>query len=306
MHRKKINGDKRGKCADTYSNATLDRYGLIINTVHHCLVCVECGCVVDHGKLRTHVMKLHKELNPPKDMDVTMGAMLAECYPKLLYPPKHPTKPVLAIYGLVNAVDGYGVCVRCHKGYKIEEGKGSNAFSKHVCMEGMVNTAGRTWVVSQVQRFENNTRSPYFAVYTEDERLPIELDDSWGKYQEEMAKRPKPSSNMSVPENYRVLDQFLHKEQWLEHVKGFDAEKLTILVAATSNDPDFPKLGGHCEAYLRHHQNTLNSYHARRLISTRPRCVWVKYCVTCFVLTLSLFLQRRVGGKLNAVMRQFN
>jgi hypothetical protein len=81
---------------------------------------------------------------------------------------------------------------------------------------------------------------------------------------------------MAVPDNYRVLDQFLQKEGWLAHVEGLDPVKLQALISLSQNDPLVPDLVKHCAAYLHHHQGTLTSYYARRLISTRPRCVFIQ------------------------------
>jgi hypothetical protein len=266
---RKTSVDPLSTHADNYTHPTLDRYGLIINTVHQCLVCVECGAVIDHRKVRPHVVKEHKQLKPPKDLDETLERTLTEWFPKLTYPPKHPTVSVVALYGLKDAVGGYGVCDVCHKGYKVTDGSG--AFRKHTCHPGKPNETVRKWKESWVQRFETNTRSPFFAVHSSNDEGGQEEVDHWENYRKEIGKRPKRSTEMCVPENYRVLDQFLHKEQWLQHVQGLDAQKLKKLVTLTSKDPDYPMLGRHCEAYLRHHQSTLHSYHARRLISTRPR-----------------------------------
>lgn len=86
-----------------------------------------------------------------------------------------------------------------------------------------------------------------------------------------MNSRPPPSEVLALPENYRVLHQFIHKEGWLQHVEGKEAHVLTPLVAIKRGDAQLPGLASHIYAYLEHYQSRLRSYHARRLIGTRPR-----------------------------------
>jgi hypothetical protein len=50
--------------------------------------------------------------------------------------------------------------------------------------------------------------------------------------------QPMPDQ-VSIPDNYRVLDQFLQKEQWLEHVKGLQVPTAIQLVSYSVKDTMF-------------------------------------------------------------------
>jgi hypothetical protein len=89
-----------------------------------------------------------------------------------------------------------------------------------------------------------------------------------------MKSRPPMAQAMSVPENYHIIDQFLRKEGWLAHVEGLNPINTWALISLSQNDPLVPYLTKHCQSYLHHHQASLTSYYARRLISTRPRLVY--------------------------------
>ena len=256
---------------DTYSDSTLHTHGLIINTTHHTLICTECGCTIDHNKVRAHFTCEHKAVKLPRDFDTIFAAHLAQHYPHLVYPPLPPKDPVPAVYGLRLPLPLYRICRNCRRGFKGRDPSNptappSKAFDKHVCVSSQPNPHNRTYIESHVQSFKSSVRSPYFAVL-----LPStapQLPNPWASYSSMIKTRPSPTQTLSTPENYRIIDQFLHKEGWLSHVDGLDPVKLRTLIAL---NPDFPNLVKHCEAFLRHHQDSLTSYYARRLISTRPR-----------------------------------
>jgi hypothetical protein len=265
--------------SDTYTNPMLNSNGLIINTLHNTLICMECGCSINHMHVREHFIGRHKAMKPSKDLNASFQRMLAADYPHLVYPPAAPVRPVRVIYGLKPPLDQYLVCSSCHRGYKKGQSPVASAFSKHVCLAGQPNPRDRKGVESMVQTFEQHTRSPYFSVHPTTETV---LDvGAWAAYKEDMAKRPPPSTAMAVPDNYRVLEQFLRKEEWVQHIRDVDPRKLKGLIAVDPNDGRLPKLAQHCRAYLQCHQDSLQSYHARRLISTRPSAEWV-FTLSCF------------------------
>ena len=84
---------------------------------------------------------------------------------------------------------------------------------------------------------------------------------------------PTLPSAMSVPDNYRILDQFLDKEGFLEHVQHLDPLFTQSLINIRADDSRMPNLAKHVQAYLEDLQASLTDYYAKRLISTRPRYV---------------------------------
>ena len=86
-----------------------------------------------------------------------------------------------------------------------------------------------------------------------------------------MASRPQESNKVSLPDNYRVLHQFLQKNAWIEHLEGTSPETILDLIHLRRNDPLLPKLAMHISAFLSYYQVKLgNDYYLRRLIGTRP------------------------------------
>ena len=202
--------------------------------------------------------------------------MLSKEKLKLVYPPRPPKQPVPTIYGLRTPLSSYRVCSSCHRGFKGRDPHNpsapiSRAFDKHVCFSGQPNPPDRDFFESHVQAFEASSRSPYFPVMPPS--LTPQVESPWTSYRLAMDSRQSAVQTISIPDNYRVVDQFLTKEGWLKHVEGLDPAKLQQLVTLTQHDPLVPYLTKHCEAYLLHHQASLTSYYARRLISTRPRSV---------------------------------
>jgi hypothetical protein len=240
---------------------------------------MECHCSIDHRKIRAHFVSHHRGVKLPRDIDNTFANMLAKDYPTLVYPPRPPTQAVRPIYGLRKPLPSYRVCTNCHRGFKGVDHNdpklnASKAFEKHVCVPGQPNPPKRAFFQSHVQAFEASTRSPFFPVLSP--TPTVQPPNPWTSYLSAINSRPSRLQTMSVPDNYRVLDQFLQKEGWLAHVEGLDPVKLQALISLSQNDPLVPNLVKHCAAYMHHHQETLTSYYAKRLISTRPRCVIFK------------------------------
>lgn len=244
----------------------LNSSGLVINVVHHTLICVECGTCVNHRKVRSHILEYHKQTKPSRDLDSSISTAIAEGNLNLSFPPETPIHQVDAIYGLVAPKPGYLICDGCHRGFKPE----SRAFEKHACQPGFEDPPDRKYSVSHIQTFHSTRGSTRFPVRPTPS--PVHVEGSlWKEYAERMETRPRPSEKMSVPDNYRVLDQFLHKEQWAQEVAGRDPKELRSLINVRADDPQLKNLARHCEAFLAECQSSLQSYAARRVIGTRPR-----------------------------------
>ena len=85
-----------------------------------------------------------------------------------------------------------------------------------------------------------------------------------------MKALPPCSADASNTDNYRVLRQILHKERWIEHVRGKDLAKLKELVSFSVKNQPLGSLVRHIHAYLAHVQARLTDKYIRRLIGTRP------------------------------------
>lgn len=142
----------------------------------------------------------------------------------------------------------------------------------HECTPGRANPPGRRIsAVSSVQCFSNSNTGSSARKFTVHVPPPSEPPISiLAQYQQQHVSRPQLPVQISLPDNHRILNQFLNKEGWIQHIEGLPAARLVNLYQITLKDMQFPKLARHIEWYLLNIQSNLNSYHARRLISTRP------------------------------------
>lgn len=235
---------------------------------------MSCQASVDHNDPRKHLMSKHKAIVPPMNVNSTLSEMFMSENLTLTYPPVVPTDPVYPVHGLTKPIPNYKKCDHCSKIYK---GGDSNAFRSHVCTVGEKNPAHRTFTLTTVQTFHpNNSRFPWFPVL--EIAMEAVASNRWATYQSQTTRARKAPEELSVPDNYRTIHQFLHQEGWLTHVEGKNLEMLKTLIDPSNIALSLPKLALHIEAYLNHYQTQIygtHSYHVRRLVSTRPR--WVYY-----------------------------
>jgi len=191
-------------------------------------------------------------------------------YPQLVYPPIVPTRPVAPIYGLQPPQPGVQICHQCNNGYRDSKpekdlNQAGKSFRKHQC------PLPHSFTVHPAQRFGPAQTNSWFPVLEVDLPLPS-ITNAWTAYQSQLSSAPPPSTELSIPDNYRILHQFIVKSRWLEHVAGKDVSKLIPLVTITPSDPQLPGLKRHVEALLQKLQNSLppGEHFARRLLSTRP------------------------------------
>jgi hypothetical protein len=243
---------------------TLERYGLVINTTHKILICVECRRCIDPKSCRQHIMKHHREIKPPIDLDSQLRTGNPNVFPDLQYPPVHPEAPVDPIFGLEPPTPKYQLCTGCKGAFKGQESDPpSQSFANHRC-----NTPHPTYTLTSVQRFGVGTIYKWFPVHSNTETQL--RDGMWASYRELMNRRQDLCKEPSFTENYRILHQFLQKERWLDHVHGKDTTKLIDLITLSPHDPLIPYLSRHIHAFLAHKQSRLRGHYLRRLLSTRP------------------------------------
>jgi hypothetical protein len=223
---------------------------------------------------RAHFVKYHKR-KYPSDMNATIASDLGEH--QLVYPPIRPLSPVQPVYGLAPPKPGYHICNDCHRGFKGDgpsngSSTASRSFKKHKCIDNDKTTLERTFTIGSVQTFgpgPHGQRSWFPVLATIPAPSP---KNPWTTYQAQIAARPKPELKISVPENYRVTHQFLHRQGWVQHLEGKSPSILQTLVNIKTKDSLLPGLASHIAAFLFHHQKALGDrYTLRRLISTRPR-----------------------------------
>ena len=254
---------------DSYSNDFFDHHGCIINTIHHILICITCHRVINHLDARSHFAADNKSVHLPTDFSEMFRIESLKFYPALVYPPVVPTEPVAPIYGLHQPRADVQICNKCHRGYQdthVEKGlnQASKSFRVHPC------PPPHSFTVHSAQRFGPSQTNPWFAVL--EVPPPPPPSNPWTAYQSQQRSIPPPSAELSIPDNYRILHQFIAKSRWLEHIVGKDLNKLVPLVTITPSDHMLPGLKRHIEALLVKLQASLppGEHFARRLLSTRP------------------------------------
>jgi hypothetical protein len=247
----------------------LRKFGWRIHSDLGILICLQCSTTLNPNKVRQHVVSDHKELLPPGDLQQQYDEAVQFLYPQMTFPPPHPTQPVPVVPGLVMA-DVVQICSHCQHGYLPDKGLGANkpsrSFLKHRCPFGR-DQADHAYTLSAGQRF--NKGLPWFAV-TRHITTPATQRNPLAIYQKMQAARPRRNAAVSVPYDYRVISQFLHKERWLEHVKGLRIELAIYLTSCNSKDKIFGTIPKRVHAYLAQYQPLIRSYHLKRLIGTRP------------------------------------
>jgi hypothetical protein len=233
---------------------------------------MECHECIDPFNPRGHFVDKHKSRKMPKDYNQNLIPQLQRQFPYLTHNPSIPTDPIRPIFGLCEPKPDHQICQNCNRGFAGSDNnqKKSPSFTAHKCAPGKDNPPDRQFYISSVQRFRNIRTQTLFPVITADPPLPTLKSDPWISYQTRIASRPNPSTTISIPENYRVLHQFIKKERWLEHLEGKDVASLVPLVQFKSTDPTLPRLNKHIQAHMAYYQSRLDGSYPRRLISTRP------------------------------------
>ena len=247
----------------------LQRNGWRVDINHNVLICLECKSIINPDRVRDHVMSFHREVHPDRQLQAQFTAACGLQYGTLTFNPAHPLDPVPVIEGLKLQKD-MQICSVCKRGFGCDKDRDqrqeSRSFKKHVCKKGEEN-GERGFSLWPAQKFGQNFS--WFAVNAEN-HPPVPPRDIWQEYQSMKASRAPSASSASIPDDYRVLNQFLQKERWLEHVQGVDGSVAMEICSCPAKDPVFGSLPRRVHAFLAKYQGKSNSYFLQRIIGTRP------------------------------------
>jgi hypothetical protein len=254
---------------DSYRQEFLVKNGWRIDTDHNVLICLQCTHILNPVKVWEHVMDSHREVQPDHSLQNQLKEACGLQYPLLTFTPAHPLHPVPVIAGL-KIQENMQICSACKWGYGCDKGgdasQASRLFRKHVCKKGEDNPE-QEFVILLAQRFGQNFS--WFAVIMGNVTPPGRTD-IWDEYQSRKALGVPCGIVPSIPDDYRVLNQFLQKECWLEHVKGLDASVAAELCLCSVKHVVFGSLPHRVHAFLAKYQGKTNSYFLQQLIGTRP------------------------------------
>lgn len=269
---------------DTITTPLLDSVGLVINHVHRTLICMACGVSVNHEAVAQHYKASSHKMTPGlhDTLKQVPHEIARESPLGLVYPPPTPEGTVDVVFGLAPPLRNAVCCSNCGRWYKGEDNLGmSESFRRHHCLvtpgtpltgASLASPEPVTRHISEtadVQQFACATGSPRFRV-----RLPAAAPQPsmsvFAQYQQQRAQKPVHPIKVSLPDNHRVIHQFLAKECWVEHLQKQAPAELLKLIYIPAKDPQFPNLARHVERYLLDLQKAKPSTHVRRLIGTRP------------------------------------
>ena len=105
---------------------------------------------------------------------------------------------------------------------------------------------------SEVQQFSKNLMHNWFPISCQ--QMTALLISPWQAFQDQMWDTAALPTEASNTDNYHILHQILHKEQWIQHVHGKDLPKLKDLIFFSVKKPLLSSLVKHIHAYLVHVQ----------------------------------------------------
>ena len=245
---------------DTITTPLLQSYGLIVNTLHHILICLDCKAVINPAQFRQHVVSQHKSIVAPLNLQDEFDKEVRPQFVFAAFPVPSPTSTVAEIYGIGEPKPAYLVCSKCNHGYAQ-----TRTFRGHTCYQSDATVAS---FESEVQQFSKNSMHNWFPISRR--QTTALLISPWQAFQDQMRDTAALPTEASNTDNYRVLRQILHKERWIQHVHGKDLPKLKELVFFSVKKPPLGGLVKHIHAYLAHVQAQLTDKYIRRLVGTRP------------------------------------
>lgn len=239
----------------------LEEHGLVLNTTHQVLICIACKGIINPRDVRSHFLDYHKELKTRRTLQKEFDREIIHHHPNLTHHPILPTLAVPPLPGLAPPLPDFTQCKTCHHCYNT-----LRSFNLHQCSKPTPSTT-----TTHVQRFMQHNGSPWFPVQLPSSSSPPPpLSDPWYLYQKQAHSPNDASRKPATNENYRVLHQFLHKEQWISRVQGLKHEDLIPLVAYSANHYRYGGLHKYIATFLSEMQDASQAYYLRRLISTRP------------------------------------
>jgi hypothetical protein len=131
---------------------------------------------------------------------------------------------------------------------------------------------GREHFASLVQTFFRGPKFCYFPI-----QLPISAEsehhsDDFKLFMTTFQDTLVSKDDVSVPEDYRELNQFLLKEGWIQHLSGYSRSELSNLTDLPREDEVLKPVARDVVALMSNMQGAIGTvgYHVRRLLGRRP------------------------------------
>lgn len=243
----------------------LKRTTYIINTMHNTLICTECKHAVNPGNASSHIKKLHKACRLPSDF----SAQLKLRYPNLIGTKIQLDEVADPVFGLAIQTEPFLICGRCSCGYRNEP-----SWRSHECLQ-----AGRElgdkqppYTTSLVQTFFRGPKCSYFPIHT-----PLvsstQPPDAFAIFKSQSSTDTCDLADaVSTAEDYRQLNQFFAKEQWISHVSGLLSSDICSITSTPRRDEGLELLSSATYALMSNIQSIIGNsgFILRRLLGKRP------------------------------------
>lgn len=227
---------------------------------HKALICVECESAVHATAdgIRDHI-KTHGSVRQTPRWRTAIEAFIQD--QGIPPQPAHPTGQVQPVPFLSSPIRNFVVCQACHRGYQNE-----NSLKRHQCNS----QSALRWYESAVQRFQKNSKSPWFPVHVpplpqpqSNERTP------WEAYiQQRTAVTTEDGLLEAIPHDHRVLHGFLTRRKWLQHIEHVPMDDIENLKMKPRADDPLACISYHLQHYLK--TAPPDFFAISRLIGQRP------------------------------------
>lgn len=236
----------------------LDLQGLLIYPEFRALVCTTCQASFDPKKALRHFSN-HPTRNKVTDMQKRLLEDIAVAFPPgVLYPPLLPETPVPPFAHLKPPESHRYQCVGCLKFYKFD------SIPTHTC-------SGNLQPRQMTGPFHTQcfSRDQHFRVTAPSVAQPA-INTHKEQFDRQQAEIPPTPITISVPENHRIVQLFLQRERWLEHVADLPAQLLVDVCHLDIKDETLPGLVQHVERHLVDSHQNIVSHAFSRIIGKRP------------------------------------
>ncbi|KAK6988387.1 hypothetical protein R3P38DRAFT_2481697, partial [Favolaschia claudopus] len=216
----------------THETIPLRSYSIIINREFGVLICVNCGKCVTPNRVVEHIRGHSGAI---VDVPSNLGAVLQETF-DLSDWKDFPPGIRAPVYGLLIFPDPFFFCRRCGHGFRSESSLGTHQSSPK-CPR--LNNEVDEYFLAYGQTFAFTTSKFAVDIGALTRRDTSDFDAAH-LYTTTFAPPPDYSRlPVSLPVNTQNLDQFFHREGWIEHLAGLTPVAINELTSVPK-DNDHP------------------------------------------------------------------
>jgi hypothetical protein len=236
----------------------------IINSKHMVLICTDCRHCVNPDRMTEHLRKHHSHCKVGTDFTMQVTAKFRGLVNEAIHPPE----VIEPVFGLAIPIEKYTVCARCRRGYL-----NISTWRRHACGKTDVDLGGcPEHFPSFVQSFFRGPNICYFPIKPPASLSDEACGDDFDLFNSGFQELTTSEDDVSEPEDYRELNQFLLKEGWIRHLSGCSRSELSLLIAPPREDEVLQPVAHEVIALMSNIQAAIGmaGYHVRRLLGRRP------------------------------------